>query len=414
MAFTISCSVKSVNAGITMNEPTKDFQDLLPQMDCPIGENIIFQQNQLKNNNFKKQTSASDKQHPVQTSSRLAPISSKSPISGTIPSNIQLQLNKGILRSISKRNQELQPINIKITNTKSNIIPIHFSTKTSILYHLMQAITWIIIIYTSIIIIQALTKCYASKTTSTHPNNSFTFATPPTYSANINTNASATTKLTQSLSRKKRYINNTTIYYHSSGHHRPTQRHQLRTLNRLLQYGRRCRQINPRQLYYGYIRDCRMERVTHDMERINDIKDCYHIGPLLNNFNKCNHLVSPYFLLTCNLTNLLGVVFSFYKKLFALLRYQKDTASLNPSSTTNGSDQSSNRPPIGRPSTRATQLTNPLDPNLSFALPIQDTLLTGKRASTGLLLTSRNPSSFTNNADKALPQQNLNFSYAPQ
>ena len=102
------------------------------------------------------------------------------------------------------------------------------------------------------------------------------------------------------------------------------------------------------------------------------------------------------------------------QKLFALLRYQKDTASLNPSSATNGSDQSSNRPPVGRPSTRTTQRINPLDPNLSFALPTQDTLLTGQRASTGLLLTSRNPSSLTNNADKAPPQQNLNFSYEPQ
>ena len=80
----------------------------------------------------------------------------------------------------------------------------------------MQAITWIIIIYTSATIMQALTKYYASKTTPTHPTNSIISATPPTYSANINTNASATTIPMQSLSRKKRYINNKTIYYYSS------------------------------------------------------------------------------------------------------------------------------------------------------------------------------------------------------
>jgi hypothetical protein len=157
-----------------------------------------------------------------------------------------------------------------------------------------------------------------------------------------------------------------------------------------------------------------MERVAHDMELIKDIKCCYHIGPLINNFNKCHLLVSSHFLLTCNLTNLLGVVFSFYKKLFALISYQKDTASFKSSSVTNGRDQLTNRPPAGRTSTEATQLINPLDSNLPIASLTQDTLLTGQRASTGPLLTSRNPSFLIINVDKAPPQQNLNFSYAPQ
>jgi hypothetical protein len=62
--------------------------------------------------------------------------------------------------------------------------------------------------------------------------------------------------------------------------------------------------------YYGYIRDCWMERVAHDIKLINDIKGCYHLAPLLNNFNKCHHLALSHFLHTCNLTKLLGVVFT--------------------------------------------------------------------------------------------------------
>ena len=182
-----------------MNEPTKYIQELLPQMDCPIGAKIIFQQNQLKNHNFKRKTSVQDQRRALQISIRLAPISSKSPISA-IPANIKLQLNhNGVLSSISKRNQQLKLINTKITITKFNIIIIHILTKISTLYYLMQAITLIIIIYTSVTIMQKLTKHYATKTTPTHPNNIIISVTAPTYSANINTNASAIKKSMQSL-----------------------------------------------------------------------------------------------------------------------------------------------------------------------------------------------------------------------
>ena len=360
ITLTISFSAISVKAGITMNEPTKIIQDLLTQVDGSIEANTSFKQSQLNNYNFKRKTIAQDQWQAFQT------LSCKSTISSTIQSHFKLQRNKnGALSSISNGIQQLQSMNIKIIITNLNITLTHISTKISTLNYIMQAITWIIIIYTSITIMQKLSKHYASITTPTHPNKNIISSTPPTYSANINTNSSAIMKSLPSLLRTKRYINNTCIHYYSSGHHGPTQRHQLRTLNRILQYGRRCRQINPRQLYYGFIRDCQMERVAHDIKLINDIKRCYHIAPSLNNFNKCYHLASSHFLLNCNLIMLLRVVFFSYKKLLAPFNDLKDKAPLNPSSVTNGCDQSFNSPSVGRPSTRATQLINPLDLNQS-------------------------------------------------
>ena len=61
--LTINLSAKSVKAEIPMNEPTKFIQELLPQIDFPIGEKSIFQQNQLKNHNLKNSYSEISDQH---------------------------------------------------------------------------------------------------------------------------------------------------------------------------------------------------------------------------------------------------------------------------------------------------------------------------------------------------------------
>ena len=298
-------------------------------------------------------------------------------------------------------------ITTRRTITNVNTIIIYIETKTSTIKNFMLALILLIIIYNCFTIIQALINYHTSTSEATHQNKNIISGKPPTQLTNINTNASTTTTPMQSLASTKRYIKNTPIYYHVSVHLRPKQRHQLRTLNRLLQYGRRFRKIDPRQLYYEYTRDYRMERVAHDIRLINDIKDCYHLAPLLSNFNKCHYLASLPFLNTCKLTQLPGIVFSFYKKLFAFLSNQKDTASINPSSVTNGCAQPSNRPSFGRPSTRATRLLNSLDLNPPFAHFAQALLPSRTRAPTGLQskqTISRNPSTPTDDTDKSAPQ----------
>ena len=164
ITLTINLSAKSVKAEITMNEPTKFIQELFPQIDRPIEAKIIFQQNQLMNYNLKRETSGQDKRRALQIFARIAPISSKSLISATIPANIKLQLNhKGVLSCINKRNQELKLRITKLTITKCNIIITQIITDFTTLYYLMQAITLLIIMYTSLTMIQELIKHYSSK-----------------------------------------------------------------------------------------------------------------------------------------------------------------------------------------------------------------------------------------------------------